>query len=226
MNDAAASTVGDAHHLVFKLFAASHATHSGVHEDAWGSMEITTTFDAKTRNAWRAWLAANHAGQSEIWLLLRRGQGGSITYLDAVEEALCFGWIDGIAKRQLDATAQRFSPRRARSHWTELNKERARRLIRAGKMTEAGLRTLPDLSQTDVRVPPDIRARLEAKPAAWKSFEEFPTLYQRVRLGYVEEVRKRDPAEWEKRLSNFVAKTAKNEMFGNWDDSGLPRTEE
>ncbi len=187
-------------------------------------MEITATFDAKTRRAWRAWLEANHPAAKEIWLLLRRGEPGTITYLDAVEEALCFGWIDSTAKKHGDATAQRFTPRRARGNWTELNKERARRLIAAGRMAAAGLRTLPDLSDEEVRVPADVRARLEAEPGAWAAFQSFPSLYQRVRLGYVEEVRKRDPGEWEKRLGNFVAKTARREMFGNWDDSGLPRS--
>ena len=186
-------------------------------------MEITTTLDPKKRRAWRAWLEANHAREKEIWLLLRRAEPGSITYLDAVEEALCFGWIDGIAKRHGDATAQRFTPRRPASNWTELNKERARRLIRAGKMTDHGQRTLPDLTERDVLVPPDIRARLQAE-GAWDFFQSCPALYQRVRLGYIEEVRKRDPKEWDKRLSNFIVKTAKHQMFGNWDDADLART--
>jgi len=186
-------------------------------------MKITTTLDAVTRAAWRAWLVANNANAAEIWLLLRPPAPGSITYLDAVEEAICFGWIDGLAKRHGDATAQRFTPRRARSNWTELNKERARRLIRAGLMTEAGQRTLPELREEPVCVPSDIRARLEAMPGAWAHFESFPLLYRRVRLGYIEEMR-RDPKEWEKRLANFLRRTAKNEMFGNWDDTKLPRS--
>lgn len=188
-------------------------------------MEITTTFDPGTRRAWRQWLEANHAERTEIWLLIRRGEAGSITYLDAVEEAICFGWIDGIAKRHCDATAQRFTPRRPRSNWTELNRERARRLIDAGWMTGAGLRTLPDLTVTEVQVPDDIRRRMEAEPGVWESFQSFPPLYQRVRLGYIEEVRKRNPDEWEKRLNSFIQRTAKGGMFGNWDDSGLPRTD-
>lgn len=188
-------------------------------------MEITTTFDAGTRSAWRRWLEEHHGTRTEIWLLIRRGQAETITYLDAVEEAICFGWIDGIAKRVGEASAQRFTPRRPRSHWTELNKERARRLLAGGWMTEAGLRTLPDLSVAPVQVPDDIRRRLEAEPGAWESFQRFPDLYRRVRLGYVEEVRTRNPAEWEKRLANFIRRTARGEMFGNWDDSGLPRTD-
>ena len=140
-------------------------------------------------------------------MLLRRGEPGRITYLDAVEEALCFGWIDGIAKRHGDATPQRFTPHRPRSNWTELNKQRARRLIGTGKMTDAGRRKLPDLSDAAVHVAADIRARLQADPGAWACFQSFPAPYQRIRLGYIEEMRTRDPKEWDKRLANFVART-------------------
>ncbi len=186
-------------------------------------MEISATLDGQTRREWRTWLQVNHQQVSEIWLVVRRDQPGTLTYLDAVEEALCFGWIDGIAKKYGDALAQRFTPRRPRSNWTELNKERARRLIAAGKMTEAGRRTLPDLSDVEVRLSSDVRERLAAA-GALNFFEQFPPLYQRVRLSYVEEMRKRDPKEFDKRLANLVKKSAKNEMFGNWDDSGLPRS--
>lgn len=189
-------------------------------------MEITARFDARTRLRWRSWLEEHHGTEKEIWLLLRREAPDHLTYLDAVEEAICFGWIDGIAKRDADATAQRFTPRRTKSHWTELNKERARRLIQAAKMTDAGRRTLPDLSDQSVHVAADVRARLVAEPGAWEHFQAFPALYQRVRLGYVEEQRNRDMGAFEKRLAHLVLKSAKNAMFGNWDDSGLPRTED
>jgi uncharacterized protein YdeI (YjbR/CyaY-like superfamily) len=184
-----------------------------------------TTVDPGTRRAWRAWLETNHDRAREIWLLLRRDQPLVLTYLDAVEEALCFGWIDGIARKQDNGLVQRFTPRRPRSHWTELNKERARRLIAAGRMTDAGRRMLPDLTVGPVKVPEDVRARLQAVPGGWVSFLGFPELYQRVRLGYIEEMRRRDPAEFERRLAHFISRSASNEMFGNWDDAKLPRTE-
>lgn len=190
------------------------------------TVDITTTLDPVKRRGWRTWLEANHARCDEIWLLLRRDKPKTITSLDAVEEALCFGWIDGIAKKHGDAIAQRFTPRRPRSNWTELNKERARRLIAAGKMTEAGQRSLPDLSDVEVRIAADVRSRLRAESGAWENFQRFPPLYQRVRLSYVEEMRKRDLEEFDKRLRNLVARSAKNQMFGNWDDSGLPRSED
>jgi len=99
-----------------------------------------------SREELRAWLQKNHASKSEIWLVNYKKATGkpSIPYSDALEEAICFGWIDSL-ERSLDQEryATRFSPRRPRSNWTETNKERARRLIAEGKMTEAGYASLP-----------------------------------------------------------------------------------
>jgi uncharacterized protein YdeI (YjbR/CyaY-like superfamily) len=138
-----------------------------------------------------------------------------VPYLHAVEEALCFGWIDGIAKR-LDAErlAQRFTPRRAKSHWTELNKERARRLIAAGLMTDAGRATLPDLSVESFRIADDILAVLQADPLVWEQFQRFPAFYQRIRIGAIEEAR-RQPAVFAQRLDTFLSKTRHGVMFGS-----------
>jgi uncharacterized protein YdeI (YjbR/CyaY-like superfamily) len=175
-------------------------------------MDITETLHADNRDAWRRWLEQNHASAREIWLLLyRKGvEKESVTYLEAVEEALCFGWIDGIAKKYDDeARAQRFTPRRPNGNWTELNMERARRLIAAGKMTEAGLRTLPDLSLDTFTIAPDILNALQADPVVWKHFQAFDDIYRRIRIGYIEEQR-RQPDEFQRRLNNFIAKTREN----------------
>lgn len=183
-------------------------------------MQVTNTFKAPHRAAWRAWLAENHATAAEIWLIFDdRTEIASVSYLDAVEEALCFGWIDGIQKRVSPVErAQRFSPRKAGGNWTELNKERARRLIRLGLMTAAGTAALPDLSTAFV-VSDDILQALQAEPGAWSNFLAFPELYRRVRTGYIEAAR-RDPTEFARRLNSFVKKTAANKMFGSWNDGG------
>ena len=183
-------------------------------------MEITETLAVSNRAAWRTWLMQNQSRKREIWLLLDKNpQNGRLIYLDAVEEAICFGWIDGIGKRYDDHTnAQRFTPRRRRSHWTELNKQRARRLIRLKLMTPTGQAVLPDLTIHPV-VADDIREALQAVPDAWENFQSFPDLYRRVRIGYIEEKR-RDHDEFERRLRNFIAKTQAGKMYGNWNDAG------
>ncbi len=183
-------------------------------------MEITTPLDFPDRPAWRAWLLAHHPVASGVWVLLGPPHAPDrLSYLEAVEEALCFGWIDSLAKRYAPGVlAQRFSPRRSRSRWTELNKARARRLIVLGQMTEAGRATLPELAPRTV-VAPDIEAALRATPAGWTHWQAMPTLYRAVRLSYVEEVR-RQPREFERRLANLVRKTAENVQFGNWNDGG------
>ncbi len=183
-------------------------------------MEIGDTCQAATRQAWRTWLEAEHARAQQIWLILQRQPGPSdLTYLDAVEEALCFGWIDGLAKSWNDRLlAQRFTPRRRRSPWTELNKERARRLIRLGRMGEAGLAALPDLDQ-DFELLETVACALRADPDVWKTFNSFPDLYRRVRVGYIQEVSK-NPQEFDRRLRNFIKQTAQGRMFGNWNDGG------
>jgi uncharacterized protein YdeI (YjbR/CyaY-like superfamily) len=182
-------------------------------------MEITQTLEVSERAEWRRWLSENHATASEIWLVSYKSSTGKprIAYLAAVEEALCFGWIDGIAK-SLDEqrTAQRFTPRRPKSNWTELNKERARRLIASGHMTEAGRTVLPDLAPESFRIADDILAALQADPLVWENFQRFPALYQRIRISFIEETR-RQPKVFEQRLNNFISKTRQNKMFGGME---------
>ena len=109
-------------------------------------MEITLLLEFTQRQQLRDWLQENHAYAKECWVVMSRAKNpvGVLPYLDVVEEALCFGWIDSTMKRLPDGRlAQRLSPRRKKSHWTELNKERCRRLIQEGKMPDAGLNVIP-----------------------------------------------------------------------------------
>ena len=109
-------------------------------------MEIGETIYVTTRDEFRKWLEENHKSKKEIWLIQykKATKKPFLNYVEAVEEALCFGWIDGLEK-SIDAEryALRFSPRRPKSNWTETNKERARKMIAEGRMTGAGLATLP-----------------------------------------------------------------------------------
>lgn len=182
-------------------------------------ISITETFHPADRAAWRAWLMQYHASKKEIWLIgqWRSAKKSAITYLDAVEEALCFGWIDSTVKKyDGDLTVQRFSPRRAKSNWTELNKHRVRRLIASGLMTEAGFAKLPDMTLKPLTIAPDILGALQTDSLVWENFQRFPEIYQRIRIDSIEEARQQ-PAQFQTRLENFLSKTRQNKMFGSWE---------
>ncbi len=180
---------------------------------------VTETFYAADRAEWRAWLAEHHAAKTEIWLIghWRTTKQTSISYLDAVEEALCFGWIDSTVKKfDAERSVQRFSPRRPKSNWTELNKHRVRRLIADGLMTEAGLAVLPDITLRPLALAPDILAALQADPQVWVNFQAFPDIYQRIRINAIEQSRA-DAEQFNTRLSKFIDKTRQNKLFGGWE---------
>jgi len=109
-------------------------------------MEIGETIYVTTSDEFRKWLIQNHQTKKEIWLIQykKATKKPSINYVEAVEEALCFGWIDGLEKgMDAERYALRFSPRRPKSNWTNTNKERARKMIAEGRMTTAGRAALP-----------------------------------------------------------------------------------
>lgn len=111
-------------------------------------MEITTQLYVEHIGQWRSWLENHHLTETEVWLVFDKkdAEKYQLDYIETVEEALCFGWIDGIKKKDGDRLLQRFTPRRTNSHWTELNKERVRRLMALGKMREQGIKVTPDLT--------------------------------------------------------------------------------
>lgn len=172
-------------------------------------------FYTSERRAWRAWLRAHHATAAEIWLVYFRKDSGKprLAYNDAVEEALCFGWIDSVLmKVDAERFAQRFSPRKPNSKLSPMNRERVKRLIAARKMTKAGLEKVSHLLEAPP-LAPDVLEALRRDPQTWRNFQAFPASYQRIRVGWVDGARKR-PAEFKKRLRYLLAKTAKNERFG------------
>lgn len=184
-------------------------------------MDIGTKLYLTDRKKWRAWLAENHDKLQDIWLVFFRKASGKprLPYNDAVEEALCFGWIDSIVKSIDDESfTQRFSRRRPRSNLSEMNKERIRRLIESDKMTDAGLEAVkhaydPNEVVEPVIVAPDILDALKREKATWDNFRNFPEPYKRIRIGFIEGARTR-PEIFEKRLNYFVKMTSKNKKFG------------
>ena len=104
------------------------------------------TLHAHNRAQWRKWLEKNGSKKKEVWLILyhKKSTVKSVSYVDAVEEALCFGWIDSLVnKRDVESYYQRFTPRKPGSNWSKYNLERADRMISQGLMKESGLRLLP-----------------------------------------------------------------------------------
>ena len=151
-----------------------------------------------TLAAWRAWLQSNHTRPDGIWLITYRRATGkaTFTYEQAVEEALCFGWIDGHTKTlDEERGMQWFAPRRAGSVWARSNKERVARLIADGRMTPAGQAKI-DAAKADgtwalwdhvdsLAVPDDLAAALATYPAARAHFDAFPRSARHAILGWI-----------------------------------------
>lgn len=175
-----------------------------------------------SRGDFREWLIKHAAEEKECWVpVFRRGKDDSpgLLYLDAVEEALCFGWIDSTTRRtESGETLQRFSPRRKCSIWSELNKARCERLERLGLMTPAGRAALA-LAKPFVMLP-SVRKALQADVETWANFCRFPELYQRVRVNTVQITATKRPALFKTRLRKLVEMTRRGEMFGAWNDDG------
>ena len=149
---------------------------------------MTTAANRRTfrnRAAWRTWLENNHATKDELWMIIYKVHSGrpSIRLDEAVEEALCFGWIDGKLRRIDDEKHQvRFTPRRLGSTWSETNVNRVKRLIGEGKMTKVGLEKyehgrrdpLTQLMRKNFRIPRYVTDALKEDAKAWRVFEELP----------------------------------------------------
>lgn len=178
-------------------------------------MEIINRIYVKNRKELRAWLLENGDKEPCCWIEVKRGEPKDKTsfwYIDAVEEAICFGWIDGITKKVSEnETLQRLSPRRKNSNWTELNKQRARRMEKLGLMTEAGRRILPDMT-TDLDILfPDIIGEIRKDKEVYKIFKTLPELYKRVKF---------DGIYTKEKLARFMEATRQGKMYGQWNDYG------
>lgn len=180
----------------------------------------------RSRRQWRTWLEKNHASEEELWVVFYKKHTGkaSVTYDEAVEEALCFGWIDGIIKRIDDERhMRRFSPRRSNSRWSELNKKRVRKLIEEGRMTEAGLAKVREarengrwngaaFSRPQPQVPPELQKALAKNARARRHFDNLAPSYRRQFIYWIA-VAKRDETR-RKRTAEAVELLAQNKKLG------------
>jgi uncharacterized protein YdeI (YjbR/CyaY-like superfamily) len=175
---------------------------------------------ADDRATWRSWLAANHATAPGAWLVTwRRGHGPVLAYEDAVEEALCFGWVDSTAGRVDDRRSKLyFAPRKAGSGWAATNKARVERLIAEGRMAPAGLEAIQRakangswtlLDEVEQGVVPDdlARAFVEHPPAA-TNFGAFPQSARRAILAWIAQAKR--PETREKRIAETAELAAAN----------------
>ena len=186
-------------------------------------MEVRKLLDALNRDGLRKQLQEHQSTETECWAIVKRGgpkDDGTFWYIDAVEEAMCFGWIDSTEKK-LDngVTAQRLAPRKKNSLWSELNKERCRRLEKLGLMTEAGRGVLPDMSPDGFVIDRQILNALQADEEVWNNFLNFPPLYRRVRIDTIQ-IKKKQSELFQSRLQKFIKNTKNGVMYGEWNDNG------
>ncbi|HKJ27152.1 MAG TPA: YdeI/OmpD-associated family protein [Anaerolineales bacterium] len=179
-------------------------------------MKIGKTLYVDNRKDWRKWLRDHFQTDNEIWLVFPRKHSGkpAIVYNDAVEEALCFGWIDSIRKKlDEDHSVQRYSPRKPRSNWSQQNIERVRWLLENGLVHESLVAQYQQVAAVTFEFPEDILARIQQNETAWQNYQNFSPAYKRIRIAYIESGRRR-PDEFEKRLKNLIAKTEAGKMIG------------
>ena len=184
-------------------------------------MQELPQFYAADRAEWRQWLQENHATAQGVWLIyLKKASGKTrVEYAEAVEEALCFGWIDSVVK-PIDEFSykQLITPRKPKSNWSKLNKERVERLIEMGLMTEAGFKTIEIAKQKGtwnaldevelLLIPSDLQAEFDNNPLAFQNWEAFSRSARRGILEWLLNAKR--PETRAKRVEEIVSLAAKN----------------
>jgi uncharacterized protein YdeI (YjbR/CyaY-like superfamily) len=169
------------------------------------AIEKTNTYYAKDRKAWRKWLEKNHASSSGVWLVYYKKNSGKtrVSYTDAVEEALCFGWIDSTLNPiDADSYMQLFTPRKQKSGWSKLNKDRVEKLVEQGLMTSAGLEKIEAAkhhgtwSKLDgvesFTIPPELKRAFTANKKAKKFFDTLSKTNKKYILYYINGAKRAD----------------------------------
>jgi len=181
-------------------------------------MEPSKILVTSERKVWRDWLSENFEKEREVWFVFPMKETGekSLSYNDAVEEALCFGWIDSTIKH-LDPLhrIQRFTPRKKNSSYSRPNIERLIWLESQGMIHPQVRASILDLILTPYEFPRDILESIQSNDRAWENFQAFPEAYKRIRIAYIDGARKR-PLEFKRRLENFLSKTRDNKRIGGF----------
>ena len=175
------------------------------------------TLYVENRSKWRAWLKANSGRETEVWLVYYKKDTGRprVDYDDAVEEAICFGWIDSRIRKLDEARfAQLFTPRKPKSQWSASNIARVKKMIAEGKMTAAGLKVYNPRKRTPAmptQLPRSLQARFKKEKAAWENFQRFPPGYQRMTIGWVASAKQEETRL--RRLRQLIGKCAANQRI-------------
>lgn len=182
------------------------------------------TLLVRTVAQWRGWLARHHASESEVWLVFHKRHTGvaSIDYKDALDEALCFGWVDSLVKR-LDERrfARKFTPRRADSKWSAINRKRyaelkAQRRLKppgiARSPTNRGYALPPPRFELPSKLPGDIQAALETHPAAQRHFEALPPSERRRYFAWIASAKLEETRV--RRLKEAIRLLSRGEVLG------------
>lgn len=156
------------------------------------------TFDARTRERWRRWLAKHHAAESEVWLIFHKQHTGkpSVAYDDAVDEALCYGWIDSLIKRiDDDRYARKFTPRKADSTWSTANLKRYAALKASNRLAAPGIARSPEgRPVADApghgSIPAYIERAVKRDARAWKFFESLAPSYRRLYVNWIDSAKR------------------------------------
>lgn len=179
-------------------------------------MKITKPFTPASLSDWRNWLAQNHDREQEVWLVYFKPASArtNLDYESSVEEALCFGWIDSIIQTIDDKKyARKFNPRRMDSKWSETNKRRVLKVIREGRMTEAGMAKVtfevgkvdvskPKAKRPPVKMPEKMEAALKSRPKLWEAFHKISPSYRRNYILWLSDAKK--PETFERRFQILV----------------------
>lgn len=179
------------------------------------------TFYAKNGKAWRRWLEKNHVAEKSVWLIIYKKQSKmpSVYYDEAVDEALCFGWIDSKPnKRDDESYYQFFSKRNAKSNWSKVNKAKVDKLLAEGRIAEPGLAAISLAKQNgtwialdeieEMIIPPDIDTAFNANPIARSNFEAFPKSVKKGILEWI--INAKQPETKQKRINETVNLAAEN----------------
>lgn len=173
------------------------------------------TFYTSERSEWRDYLSTHFETSTEIWFVFPMKESGekTLSYNDAVEEALCFGWIDSTNKH-IDPLhcARRFTPRKKGSPYSQPNIERLIWLESHGLIHPSVRGSVLPIIQAPFEFPEDIMNRIRQDETVWKNYQQFTDSYKRIRIAYIDAARKR-PEEYEKRLDSFIEKTRQNKLI-------------